>query len=333
MPRRARISLGLLVVIHVFALIAGFIAPYSFREQMRESPRAAPSRLTLFDDEGSLALRPHVRVGEDQRSVPLRWFVRGSRYRLLASFSSDVHLFGVDPPHRVFLLGTDALGRDGFSRLVYGGQLSLLAGLFATGIAVSIALVTGTLAGYGGRWLDGAIVWASDVFLSLPWLYILLAARAFLPLDMDPRAAFIAIVLLLGGLGWAGPMRIVRSSVRGVMERDHVMAARSAGASHARVMWHHVLPQAVAPVATQAALLAPAYMAAEVTLSFVGLGIREPVPSWGNLLAEAARAGIVSADLWLFAPAFMLVLVTWLYHQTLAAERWSFPCRAPTRDR
>ena len=308
-----------LVSVHLVAVFAGFVAPYSYREQNRMTPRAAPTRIRFADDEGRWHVRPFIDAAVDDEPVPLRFLVRGSSYELLGLVRTDLHLFGVDEPHRVFVLGTDPLGRDYFSRFLYGGQLTLAAGLIAAALALATALVLGTAAGYGGRALDGAIMWTGDIFLSLPWLYMLLAARAFLPLDMEPGDAFLAIVVLLGFLGWAAPMRIVRGVVLGAKEREFVEAARSAGAGHLHILTRHVLPQTYSVLATQAALLIPAYMLAEVTLSFVGLGVSEPRPSWGNMLAELPRTSVLSTEPWTFAPAILLVTVTWLYHSMLSS--------------
>lgn len=307
-----------LVLIHVVALLAGFIAPYSYREQNRSAPRARPSEIRFVDDDGRWHVRPFVISGGN--AVPIRFFVRASSYELLGLVRSDVHLFGVDDPHRVFILGTDALGRDYFSRLLFGGQLSLSAGLIAAALALSGAIVLGAAAGYGGRYLDAVVMWFGDVFLSLPWIYMLLAARAFLPLDLAPGEAYLVIILMLGTLGWAAPMRIVRGIVSSAKEREFVAAARGAGAGHVHVLLRHVLPQTYSALATQAAILAPAYMLAEVTLSFVGLGVGEPRPSWGNMLAEIPRTSALVAEPWMLAPAVSLVAVTWLFHSVLSSR-------------
>ncbi len=319
--KRLSVIVGALVFVHLVAVLAGFFAPYSYREQNRATPRAAPTNIRFIDDEGRWHARPFIYAAGGGDVVPLSFFVRGSSYELFGFIRSDLHLFGVDESHRVFVLGMDALGRDYFSRLLYGGQLSLTAGLLAAVLALATALVLGAAAGYGGRALDGVIMWTGDVFLSLPWIYMLLAARAFLLLDMEPGDTFLAIVMLLGVLGWAAPMRIVRGVVLSAKEREFVDAARSAGAGHVHILTRHVLPQTYSALATQAALLIPAYMLAEVTLSFVGLGVGEPRPSWGNMLAELPRTSVLSQEPWTFAPAILLVTVTWLYHSVLSSRQ------------
>ncbi|MFQ5789141.1 MAG: ABC transporter permease, partial [Acidobacteriota bacterium] len=256
---------------------------------------------------------------EDTTSrLPLRFFVRGSSYQILGLFSSRWHLFGVDEPGRVFILGTDSVGRDYFSRLLYGAQISLTAGLVGTTISLGIALALGGLSGYCGGWLDDIAMRSAEVFLSLPWLYLLFAARAFLPLDVGPAVTFMVIVILLGLVGWAGPTRLVRGVVLIAREREFVDAARSFGASHLYLFWRHVFPQTLSVLLTQAALLVPMYVLAEVTLSFVGLGVAEPVPSWGNMLAALQQYHVLASSAWMFAPGVALVLITWLYHSLLS---------------
>jgi len=305
-------------------LFAGFFSPYSYREQNRDAPLAAPTPVRWLDRDGGWHFWPFIESSLERDEggvVPLRFFARGASYSVLGLFEWDRHLFGVEAPHRVFLLGTDALGRDFLSRLLFGGQVSLTAGLVATGLALSLALVLGGAAGYRGGILDAGVMSAADVFLSLPWIYMLLAARAFLPLDMEPGRAFLVIVALLGLLGWAAPTRIVRGIVLSAKEREYVQAARSAGAGHLYLLRRHVVPQTYGTVLTQATLMVPAYMLAEVTLSFVGLGVGEPRPSWGNMLAELPRAGLLAAEPWTFAPAISLIGVTWLYHSVLSSLR------------
>ena len=317
-----RYVVGLLVLLHVVTLCAGFFAPYTYRRQYRDFPLAPPTPIGFSDVQGNWRAWPLVKPWETNddgsyRSgapVPLRFFVRGEAYRLWNLFESDRHLFGVDEQHQVFLLGTDDLGRDYLSRLLYGGQVSLTAGLVGTLMALAIALVLGAAAGYMGGWADAVIMGSADLFLSVPWIYILLAARAFLPLDLSPGPAFLVIVALLGALGWAGPSRLVRSVVVVAKEREFVAAARSAGASHLYVLLRHVLPQTGGVLRTQASILVPLYMLAEVTLSLIGLGMNEPMPSWGNMLAVLRRVGLESAGPALFTPALLMVLVGWLYH-------------------
>jgi peptide/nickel transport system permease protein len=323
-----RVAVAALAVVHVGVALAGFLSPNHFAEQHRELPLSPPMKLHWIDAQGRWSPRPFVhpwaaRNGlvyrEDRsRRLPLRLWVDGGAYRILGVVPTRRHLLGLDGGEPLFLLGTDSYGRDCLARLLHGGQVSLFAGLLGTVVSCALALLLGGVSGYRGGWTDRAIMSVSDLFLALPWLYLLFAVRAFLPLDLKPGRAFGIIVLLLGVIGWARPGRLVRGVVLSAKEREFVVAARAFGAREGYILWNHVLPQALGVLRTQAALLVPAYVLAEVTLSFVGLGVEEPLPSWGTMLASLQEYHVLSTAWWMFAPGVALVVVTWLYHSCLA---------------
>lgn len=213
-----------------------------------------------------------------------------------------------------FLLGTDRYGRDRLSRLLLGARVSLGGGLLAAGLATGLGLLLGGVAGRGGL-LDQAVVRAAHVFLAVPWLYLLLAVRAALPLDLPSSQVLLAIAGAIGLAGWARPALIVRTVVRGGRQRAYVEAARSAGASEWFILRHHTLPQAVVVAATQAAMLAPQFTLAEMTLSFFGLGVSEPVASWGTLLAELSRDHLLQPTWYAAMPLVVVVGVFVLYQR------------------
>ena len=272
----------------------------------------------MVDVHGQFHLRPffyalHLREGsfdEFQEStdntVPLRFFVSGSRYRLLGVAPCRWHLFGADGA-RVYLLGSDGYGRDLFSRILYGGQISLLAGLLGAGLTVFLGAVLGTAAGYYGGWRDELLMRAAELFLALPWLYLLFALRAFLPLAVSPLEAFLLVILVFSAVGWARPARLVRGVVLSAKERDFVRAARGFGATNGYLLRRHILPETSSVLLTQAAILAPQFVLAEMTLSFLGLGVPEPTPSWGNLLANLQQYNVLVSYWWMYAPAVAIV--------------------------
>ena len=221
----------------------------------------------------------------------------------------DRHLFGVDPPARVWLMGTDGYGRDLFSRLLFGGQISLFAGFVATLLALTFGVILGTLAGFYGGWLDAVIMRCVELFMALPWLYLLLTLRGLLPLHTSPVQAFLLFIIVIGLVGWARPARLIRGVVLSVKERKHILAARSFGASDLYLVRRHILPEIRGLVLTQAALLIPQYVLAEVTLSFLGLGIGEPVPSWGGMLATLQQYHVLVSKWWMFFPGLILIPV------------------------
>ena len=335
MMRRAQLwfALILLAGIHVVALFAGFFAPYDFAAQNRDAPFAPPTQLRFVDAQGQLHLRPFVyaRVAQPEnfgayaedysRTYPLRFFVPGAPYIVAGMFHTKTHLFEVDQPGDVFLLGTDAFGRDQFSRLLFGGRISLLAGLLAAGLSLSVGVLFGGLAGWYGGWVDEALMRVAELFLALPWLYLLFAVRAFLPLSLAPAQAFGLLIAVIGLVGWARPARLVRGVVLSGKERDYVLAARGFGASSAYLLRRHVLPQASGVLLTQAALLVPQYILAEVTLSFLGLGVGEPAASWGTMLGSLQEYHVLASYWWMFAPALALMLVFLSYAAVANALR------------
>ena len=217
-----------------------------------------------------------------------------------------MHFFGGENT-RIYLLGTDAYGRDQFSRLLFGGQVSLFAGLLGAGVTLFIGWSIGAVAGYYGGWRDSLLMRVAELFLALPWLYLLFALRAFLPLAVSPLEAFFLITAVLGAVGWARPARLVRGVVLSAKERDFVRAARGFGASNGYLLRRHILPETSSVLLTQAAILIPQYVLAEMTLSFLGLGVPEPVPSWGNLLSGLQQYSVLVSYWWMYLPALAMV--------------------------
>jgi peptide/nickel transport system permease protein len=315
---KSRSWLIFLVVLHAIVIAAGFIAPYSPTEQDRDHPYIRPSGIHFFDTSGAWHARPFIygtrekagAFGEYESNtmerLPLQFFITGAHYRLLGFARCSTHLFGVDNG-RVNLLGTDGYGRDLLSRILFGGQTSLFTGLLAATIALSLGVITGVLAGFFGGWVDGTAMRLAELCLALPWIYLLFALRAFLPLSVSAVKAFFLIVMAIGTLGWARPARLIRGAALSAKERDFVRAARGFGASNFYLMRKHVLPQMEPIVLTQAAILVPQFVLAEVTLSFLGLGIPEPTPSWGNLLTSLQQYSVLTSYWWMYLPAVAMV--------------------------
>ncbi len=323
--RPSSVPLACLAIVHLAVLLAGFIAPYDYAAQDRELPYAPPARIHFFDAQGQFHLRPFVyareeRVGEFRvyqerisQRYPVHFFVHGAAFRLAGILRTDRHAFGVDSPAHISLMGTDGYGRDVFSRVVYGGQISLLAGVLATGLSLLSGAGLGTLAGFYGGWIDAAIMRLAELFLALPWLYLLFAVRAFLPLHISPQEAFLLVIAVIGVVGWARPARLVRGVVLSARERGYVLASRGFGASDFHILRHHIFPQTSGVILTQAALLIPQYILAEVTLSFLGLGVGEPVPSWGSMLASLQQYHVLASCWWMFFPGLVLIPVFMSY--------------------
>jgi peptide/nickel transport system permease protein len=317
---------GFLVVLHVVVIFAGFIAPYNYRSQDRLHPFAPPARVHLVDCSGKMYLRPFVYglkdsdqgfgnyVEDCSQPLPLRFFVQGDEYSLLGIFHPTLHLFGVDAPAQVNVLGSDGFGRDQFSRLLYGGQVSLFAGLLAALLALSGALVVGSISGLYGGFTDDALMRLAEIAVAVPSFYLLLAVRSLLPLRTGPVVAFLLVVCIIGFLSWARPARLVRGVVLSGRERNFVLAARGFGASRSYLLRRHLMPMTFPVMITQMVVLVPQFILAEVLLSFLGLGISEPFPSWGNMLAYAQQYHILISYSWMLAPGLVLLPVILAYH-------------------
>jgi len=322
-----------LATIYLTVLAADFVAPYDYFEQNRELPLAHPTPLHFVDTDGRWHVRPFVyrlvadpRVPGDYledkgRRYPVRFLVESARARRLGPFELRRRLFGVDGPAQILLLGTDRLGRDQLSRLIYGGRISLVAGLLAGLLTVALGLALGATAGYYGGLLDVVVTRVGEVLLSLPWLYLLIAVRAFLPLEVTATEAFLLMICVISLIGWVVPARMVRGVVLSARERDFVRASRGFGASEAYLLRRHVLPEAWDVALTQLTLNVPRFIVAEVSLSFLGLGVTEPVPSWGNMLALLQRYHVLVSHYWMSFPAVALIAVVLGYHWLASSLR------------
>ncbi len=341
MQKKLKFALLGLVLIHLAVLGARFFAPYDPAEQHRDFAFAPPMLLHWVDAQGHLHLRPFVYAlvyhsessaagpYEDDRSraLPLRFFVESTTTHGNSQSAASgepqrtnhLRLFGVDSPGEIFLFGTDDYGRDQLSRLLYGGQVSLFAGLFAAVLSLGLGILLGSVSGFYGSWPDAVIMRGAEIFMALPWIYLLFAVRAFLPLHVGAQESFFLLVGVIGLTGWARPSRLVRGVVLSAKHREYVLAARSFGASNFYLLRRHILPETYGVVLTQAALLIPQYVLAEVTFSFLGLGVSEPAPSWGNMLAELQKLYVLESYWWMFAAGLVLVPVFLLYHMVADA--------------
>lgn len=286
----------------LIAALADFAAPYDYREQSRSQPSAPPSGIYFRDAEGNIHPRPRVYerrltdplrliyVEDRSQSHAIEFFVRGDSYRLLGAFETDVHLFGVagNAAPRVNLLGTDILGRDRFSRLLHAIRFSLIVCSLGVVLACMIGILIGIVSGYSSKFLDTVLMGAADAMLALPTLILILAARAAFPLELPPTRAAVLLLLIFALTGWAEMARLARGLVLAVREREFVMAAVATGVTQTRILFRHILPNIARPLMTQALLMLPAFLLAEVALSYLGVGVQEPEASLGNMLTAAS---------------------------------------------
>ncbi len=312
---------GLLAAFYALALLAPFIAPYAEEELDRSRFYHPPQALHWRDAAGRFHLRPFVRPSvpggalfdyreDPRRELPLRFFVRGTRYRLLGLVPCDRHLFGVDAPERVNLLGTDPAGRDELSRLLFGAQISLTVGLVGFLVSFTLGLLLGGIAGFFGGWLDALVMRSSELLLTIPGLYLVIALRSLFPAGLPSRQVYLAIVAILALIGWAGLARVIRGMVLSIRRADYVTAAEALGLGRLRIIVRHVLPNTMSFVIVAATVAVPGYILGEVFLSFLGLGVQEPYASWGNMLQQARSVTVLTQFPWLLYAPGMAVFLT-----------------------
>ena len=327
--RRSQLGVAgsvLLAIFYTLALFAPFVAPYSQEEMDRQRFFHPPHPLhwvyrgrfhllpfiypTRLEDPGNLTYR------EDRsRIVPVRFFVRGAPYRLLGLIPSRRHWIGVDPPERLFLLGADSFGRDVFSRLLFGAQISLTVGLVGIAISFTIGLLLGGISGYFGGWIDTVTMRATELLLSIPGLYLIIALRGIFPTDLPSQQVYLAIVAILAFIAWAGLARIVRGMVLSIRQADYVAAAEALGMSRLRIIWRHILPNTMSFVIVAATISIPVYILGEVVLSFLGVGVQEPAASWGNMLNQARSLRVLSSFPWLvYVPGAAIFLTVMAFN-------------------
>lgn len=330
--RNPRLVAGLVLLSGLLfcVIFADFLAPYDPSEQNRAHYQAPPARLHIIDRTGMLRPRPFAhpiqksgRTGvwyeEDPATeLPVKFFVTGYSYKLLGLVPSSIHLFGTISSQRIFIWGSDALGRDLFSRVVHGTRFSLAIVLVSLLISIPVALIIGCLSGYYGGVIDFACMRLIEIFMALPAIYLIIALRSTLPLETPPEKVFLAMTLMISIFGWAGLARIVRGTSMTICRQDFVTAARSLGATDARIIIRHVMPHLIGVVLTQAALSAPGFILAEVSLSYLGLGVSEPLPSWGSMLAAAGGVTQLGTFWWNLAPGLAIFFCCLTF--TLIAE-------------
>jgi peptide/nickel transport system permease protein len=307
--------------IYIVALFAEFFAPFPGDMNNSAYTYAPPQTLVLFDEGrfsphvygykseiDPVALRRTFVLDEDNK-VQVRLFVRGYDYKILGLFDSNIHLIGpVDPSQPMYLMGADRLGRDVFSRLIHGTRISMSIGLVGVTISLVLGIILGGISGYKGGAVDNIIQRVIEFLRSMPTIPLWLGLAAALPQTWGPLQIYFAITIILSLLGWTGLARVVRGRFLSLREEDFVMAARLDGIRQRRIIFRYMLPAFYSHIIASITLAIPGMILAETSLSFLGLGLRPPVVSWGVLLQEASNVRAVATAPWLLWPAAGVVI-------------------------
>ena len=313
-------ALILLGVIYFMLLFADFIAPYTKDFSDRSMAYVPPSKIFVIDENGHLSrpytynykrefdpvnLRIKYKFDRSQKHY-IKFFAKGEPYKFLGLIPMKRHLVTTDRDGRLFLLGTDINGRDVFSRLLFGGRISMTIGFLALFVLFPIGLLYGGIAGYFGGKTDMLMMRFAEAIMCIPSFYLLIILASILPSGMTSIQRFMLIVIILALIGWAGFARVVRGMVLSVKNQEYVQAARSIGASRLGIIIKHILPQTTSYVIVAMTLSVPGYILSESGLSFLGLGIQQPDASWGNMLKEAQEYTNILYRPWLLTPGFLI---------------------------
>lgn len=322
----ARLGAVILIFFYIMVIFADFVAPYDPCYSQPNGSLLPPTRVYLNNQAGEF-IGPHIYptiqgdtdletgkreiIVDYSKPSPLRLFVQGSQSDICKlRIPSKLHLFGTTNGTRFNLLGTDDQARDVFSRLLYGGRISLFIGIFGVAISFPLGLFFGGISGYFGGWTDSVIMRVVEVLMIFPSIFLLVTLGAIVPDGISSTQTFLMIVLITSFIRWAGLARVIRGQVLSIKEREFVQAARAMGAKPLYIILRHVLPQTATYIIISATLSIPSFIGAEAVLSLIGLGIQQPEPSWGNMLSLATNASILVLQPWLIWPPAVLIILT-----------------------
>jgi peptide/nickel transport system permease protein len=317
----ALISAFIVLFVYLVAIFVEFLAPFDPEAFNPKYPFAPPQFIHLFD-QGRLA--PHVYELDSEvnletykrefvlnpgKKIPIKFFVHSQPYKMWGLLKADLHLFGPkDPEQFIYLLGGDRMGRDVFSRLVYGTRISMSIGLVGVVVSLVLGILLGGISGYYGGVADTIIQRVVEFLRSMPRAPLWLGLAAAIPLSWNPLRVYFLITLILSLLGWPGLARVVRGRFLAIKTEDFVTAAWLDGASELRIILQHMLPAMYSHIIASITLAIPGMILSETALSFLGLGLRPPIISWGVLLQEAQNLRSVAYSPWLLLPAIAIIV-------------------------
>jgi peptide/nickel transport system permease protein len=323
--KKHRVALGatvILIILYLMIVFAEFFAPYTINHTHSDYLYANPQRIRFIDSDGGLHFLPFVyeRQGErDPRTLrfvykedtskiqKIRLFVRGDEYTMFGIIKSDLHFFGLKEG-KIFLFGTDQRGRDIYSRVIYGGRISLSIGIIGVVIIVFLGSFIGTVSGYYGGWIDNVIQRFIEILRTIPRIALWMALAAALPPSLPSTYVYLGIVIIFGLLEWTGLAREVRGKVLAIRDSDYVYASKVAGAGPRRIIFVHLIPNIASHIIVTATLSIPIMILGESALSFLGLGIKPPMTSWGLLLNQVREVQVLKHYPWLLTPGSFIIL-------------------------
>ncbi|MCA9886012.1 MAG: ABC transporter permease [Anaerolineae bacterium] len=312
-------------LIYFVALFADFFAPFAPDAYAANYTYAPPQQLHIFDQtEDGLRLQPYVNgytveidynagrrnfVVDPEVKIPVGFFVQGAPYKILGLFEANIHLIGpINPDDPMYLLGADRLGQDVFSRTIYGARVSMTIGLVGVAMSLFFGILLGGISGYFGGWIDNLIQRVIEFLQSIPSIPLWIGLAASIPVDVPPLQVYFLITIILSVIGWTGLARVVRGKFYALKAEDFVKAARLDGCSSLRIILRHMVPSFLSHIIAVVTLAIPGMIIAETSLSFLGIGLRTPVVSWGVLLQEAQNIRAISTAPWLFWPGIGVVI-------------------------
>ncbi|MFT7539024.1 MAG: peptide/nickel transport system permease protein [Lysobacterales bacterium] len=317
----------ILLTLYFIAAFAGFLAPYTYDSEARDHSYA-PLSMVHFTNEDGQKTWPfvyglsfefdeyHKRVYTEDTAQKYKFglFIKGDSYKFLGLIPTDRHLLGVESPGRFYLLGADSRGRDLLSRIFYGARVSLSIGLIGVSISFTLGLLIGGISGYYGGRIDSILMRVCEMFMMVPGFYLMLALRSAVPDNFNSFQVYLSIVIILSFIGWAGLARIIRGMAISLKEREYIMAAKTMGLSDFKIIVRHILPHTLSYSIVAVMLSIPGYILGEAALSLIGLGIQDPLASWGNLLTDAMAVAHIKLHPWILIPGFFIFITVMCFN-------------------